>query len=378
MSLTPQSNQGGTPKLMVVGGGTGGHVYPGVAVAEAWLRMLPGSEVVFVGSPKGMEARVIPKLGYQFIPVEARRLKNTALTERLVNAMTMPAAIFKGRAVGKAQSPTVVFGVGGYVSGPVVLAASLWGWPCAIAEQNAHAGLTNRILSRFSQRIYTAFPEVANQLPNDKIRMLGNPVRAAFAPLPLSLSEGGLKLLILGGSQGARSLNQRLPTVMTRLLDRFDDLSICHQTGRGKEAEVHDAYRSHDGHRVEVCPFLEDMPRRIADADLVIARAGATTVAELACIGRPALFIPFPFAADDHQAANARSLVEAGAALMEREEELDESALFQTLCELLTDRARLTEMANKARERGKPLAAESIVRDLQALAGLSEASVEAA
>ncbi len=357
----------GSALLAVVGGGTGGHVYPGVAVAEAWRAA--GGRVIYLGSDKGMEARVVPPLGIPFEAVPARRLKNAGLVERLKTLLSLPGAIWTGRALLKRLEPAVVLGVGGYVSGPVVLAAALGRRPCAVAEQNARPGLTNRILSRFVSRVYSAFPEVADRLPKRKVRLLGNPVRDAIQAAALTAPEAGRgrHLLILGGSQGARALNRLLPGAVKRLRGRFADLVVVHQTGRDKDTEVLDLYGDFPG--VTVVPFIDDMAAAMVAADLVVARAGATTVAELACIGRPALFVPFPQAADDHQAANAQAAVQAGAAAMEREEALTEDALVVKLEALLTYPATLAEMGRKAKALGRPRAAADIAADLQALAG---------
>lgn len=363
------------PRLMVVGGGTGGHVFPGVAVAQAWLDRVDGGEVVYVGSPRGMEARVVPPLGLPFVPADSRRLKNAGLIERIKSLLSMPAAIWRGLRIVRAHDPVAVLGVGGYVSGPVVLAAALAGRPCAIAEQNAHAGLTNRLLGRVVQRIFTAFPEAAERLPRAKIHMLGNPVRAEFvaqveaAKAAQPARSDATRLLILGGSQGARALNQKLPPALALLKARHPQLTIRHQTGRDKDAPVRDAYAQAGLTDVRVDPFIDDMVTAIVDADLVIARAGATTVAELAAIGRPALFVPFPYAADDHQAANAASLVDAGAALMAREDTLTTERLVELIGGLLDDPDRLAAMAARAHQRGRPEAAAAIVDDLLTLAG---------
>lgn len=362
---------GTPPRLMVVGGGTGGHVFPGVAVAEAWLRRVPDGEVVFVGSPRGMEARVIPQLGHPFVPVTARRLKNAGLKERLRSLISMPGAILNGLRVVKQHDPTAVLGVGGYISGPVVLAAALAGRPCAIAEQNAHAGLTNRILGRCVQRIFTAFPEAAARLPQRKIAMVGNPVRQGFIDAIEGIEPAGRSrnVLIVGGSQGARALNEKLPPALARLRAQMPDLAIRHQTGRDKDAPVRAAYDAAGLSDVSVEPFIDDMVQALEWADLVIGRAGATTVAELACVGRPALFVPFPHAADDHQTANARSLVEAGAALMAAEHTLTTDRLVELIGDLMGDPDTLAAMADKARSLGRPRAGDAIVDALLALGG---------
>jgi UDP-N-acetylglucosamine--N-acetylmuramyl-(pentapeptide) pyrophosphoryl-undecaprenol N-acetylglucosamine transferase len=346
-------------------------VYPGIAVAHAWLANVPNGRVIYIGSPTGFEAKAAPKAGLDFVAVEARRLKNAGLVERLKTLVRMPVAIWRGRALLNELEPAVVLGVGGYVSGPVVLAAALTGRPSAIAEQNARPGLTNRILSRFVRRVYSAFPEVAQRLPAKKIRQLGNPVRAVFRTAAEGAPEAGQthRVLVIGGSQGARALNQKLPPALAELKRSYPDLEIRHQAGRGKAEPVRAAYDAAGLHDAVVEPFIDDVAGALVHADLVVARAGATTVAELACVGRPALFVPFPYAADDHQAANAASLVDAGAALMAREETLDQARLVGLLTELFGDPDGLRTMAANARAVARPTAADDIVADLRALSG---------
>ncbi len=360
------------PKLAVVGGGTGGHLFPGIAVAEAWLRQNPGAEVVFVGSERGLEARVVPSLGYPLVLVPSERLKNAGLVERLRSLLRMPEALMRARAVVAELKPSVVLGVGGFISGPVVLMAALSGIPCAVAEQNALPGLTNRLLSRVVRRIYTAFPEAAARLPASKIRPLGNPVRAAICSAAATAPAAGRArhILVMGGSQGSRALNERLPTVLASLAARLPGVTVRHQAGKGNGDAVRAAYAAAGLQSAQVDEFIEDVAAAVVEADLVVCRSGATTVAELACIGRPALFIPFPHAADDHQAVNARSLVDAGAARMVREAELTPERLGAELDALLADPARLAEMGRAARTRGRPEAADTIARDLAELAGL--------
>ncbi|MEE2787953.1 MAG: undecaprenyldiphospho-muramoylpentapeptide beta-N-acetylglucosaminyltransferase [Myxococcota bacterium] len=374
--MTQSSVAGTVRRLAIVGGGTGGHVYPGVAVAEAWLTHVDEGDVIFVGSAQGMEARITTQLGYAFEGIQARRLKNAGVAERLRSLLSMPMAIWQGFQLVKRLQPDVVLGVGGYVSGPVVLAAALGGWPCAIAEQNARPGLTNRILAKFVQRIYTAFPEVSERLPPSKIRQLGNPVRTAFTQSSDVKQDDQIHILVLGGSQGAKALNERLPAVFAGLNALHSNLDIVHQTGRDRDEPVRAAYDALGVHNVRVQPFIDRMADVLDQADLVIARAGATTVAELACMGRPAIFIPFPYAADDHQAANAESLVTAGAAKMVREENMTTDGMIELIDNLLSEPSRLAEMSVCAKTRGRPDAARSIVSDLLRLSGLTEKDPE--
>jgi UDP-N-acetylglucosamine--N-acetylmuramyl-(pentapeptide) pyrophosphoryl-undecaprenol N-acetylglucosamine transferase len=358
-----------SPKLAVVGGGTGGHLFPGVAVAEAWLSLHPTGRVVFVGSERGIESNVVPALGYELVTVPTERLKNAGALERARSLLRMPRALWTARAVVSRLAPDVVLGVGGFVSGPVVLAAALSGLPCAVAEQNALPGLTNRLLARVVRRIYTAFPEAANRLPRAKVRPLGNPVRDAIRRAASTAPESGAgrRVLVMGGSQGARALNERLPAVFGALARRFPDLTVRHQAGRGNGESVRARYADAGLKAAQVDEFIDDVAGAVVAADLVVCRSGATTVAELACIGRPALFIPFPFAADDHQAVNAASLVEVGAARMVREAEGTAERLETELAELLASPARLAEMGRNARTRGRPDAAHTIACDLTSL-----------
>lgn len=359
------------PKLAVVGGGTGGHLFPGIAVAEAWLRRYPTGQVVFVGSERGIESRVVPGLGYELVVVPTERLKNAGVVERARSLLRMPRSLWRARRVVASLRPDVVLGVGGFVSGPVVLAAALSGVPCAVAEQNALPGLTNRLLGRVVRRIYTAFPEAEARLPASKIRPLGNPVRdaicaaAAFAAAaPVSRAR---RVLVMGGSQGSRTLNERLPAALAAAAVRFPDLQVRHQAGKGNGDSVRAAYAKAGFPAAIVDEFIEDVAGAVVDADLVVCRSGATTVAELACIGRPALFVPFPFAADDHQAVNAASLVAVGAARMVREADLTPARLATELDELLASPELLARMGQAARTRGRPEAAAAIAEDLSTL-----------
>lgn len=359
-------------RLVIVGGGTGGHVYPGLAVAEAWRS--GGGEVRYVGSETGFEARAVPAQGVDFVAIRARRLKNAGLWERVRTLAGMPVSLWRAWRLLRTLAPDVVLGVGGYVSGPVVLAAALSRRPCAIAEQNAKPGLTNRLLGRFVRRIYTAFPEAAEGLSVRKVRLLGNPVRADFlaqAQRPYTPPElpQRRRVLVLGGSQGAKALNERLPAAFHTLRgEGWPELEVWHQAGRGKEEAVRAAYDALGWPEARVAAFIDDVPEALLWADLVVARSGATTVAELAVLGRPALLIPFPFAADDHQAANAQALVNAQAARMVREAALSPEVLVQHLRELLEDPQRLAQMAAQAKGVARPQAAAEIALDLLSLA----------
>jgi UDP-N-acetylglucosamine--N-acetylmuramyl-(pentapeptide) pyrophosphoryl-undecaprenol N-acetylglucosamine transferase len=247
------------------------------------------------------------------------------------------------------------------------LAASLSGIPTAVAEQNARPGLTNRILGRWVRRVYTAFPEAESYFPVRKVRMLGNPVRSAFEPSEMTDLTQTRRILILGGSQGARSINETMPHVLAAVAKRYDAFEVLHQSGKGRDSLVRAAYDACGLSQVRVSAFIDDMAQEVSNAHLVIGRSGATTVAELAAVGRPAYFIPFPFAADDHQAANASSLVDCGAARMIREAQIDVETWAEELALLLADASRLKTMGDEARSRGVPESADQIVKDLLSL-----------
>lgn len=356
-------------RLMVAGGGTGGHLFPGLAVADVWAKS-PDRDAVFLGSPTGMEADVVPKYGYPFFPLESRRLKNSSLKQRITSLLRMPFIILRAWRIMRQTRPDCVLGVGGYVSGPAVLAASLSGIPTAVAEQNARPGLTNRILGRWVRRVYTAFPEAESYFPVRKVRMLGNPVRSAFEPSEMTEMtdlKQTRRILILGGSQGARFINETMPHVLAAVAKRYDAFEVLHQSGKGRDSLVRAAYDTCGLSQVRVSAFIDDMAQEVSNAHLVIGRSGATTVAELAAVGRPAYFIPFPFAADDHQAANASSLVDCGAARMIREAQIDVETWAEELAVLLADASRLKAMGDQARSRGVPESADEIVKDLLSL-----------
>jgi UDP-N-acetylglucosamine--N-acetylmuramyl-(pentapeptide) pyrophosphoryl-undecaprenol N-acetylglucosamine transferase len=354
---------------MIVGGGTGGHVYPGVAVGEAWLERVPGASVTWVGSERGLEARVVPARGWPFVAVPVRRLKNAGAVERARNVAGLPASMWAAAAVVREHKPDVVLGVGGYVSGPVVLAAALGGRPCAVAEQNAIPGLTNRLLSRAVRRVFTAFPKAAERLPASKVRLVGNPIRRALrdAARDIPPAGQGRRLLILGGSQGAQALNELAPPALARVRAQLPDLTVRHQTGRERGEAVRAAYAAAGFPEARVDEFIDDMAGALAGADLVLARSGATTLAELTVMGRPALLVPFPHAADDHQAANAAWMVEGGGALMARQEALDADRLAGVLGDLLASRDRLRQMGAAAKALARPDAADAIVDELVVL-----------
>lgn len=359
-------------RVMVAGGGTGGHLFPGLAVVEELRRRVPGLEVRFVGTSRGIEARVLPGRGEQLDLLKVTPLKGQGFGARIRSFGRIPGAMREASSLMRDFDPDLVLGVGGYASGPVLLAASLSGRPSAVLEQNAHVGMTNRILARFVDRAYISFEETAAVFGKSKSVMTGNPVRHEFvehARLALADPEGfearARNILVLGGSQGARKLNEEVPRALGRLGRLPEGMRIIHQTGQSMRDDVEATYREL-GIDAEVVTFIDDMARAYSNASLVIARAGATTLAELCAIGRPSILIPFPYAADDHQAKNAEALEHLGGALCIREANLDRDSLGRLVEELLGDEARRRSMSDAARAHGRPDAAAAIVDDMLA------------
>jgi UDP-N-acetylglucosamine--N-acetylmuramyl-(pentapeptide) pyrophosphoryl-undecaprenol N-acetylglucosamine transferase len=359
-------------RLIVAGGGTGGHLYPGIAVAEEVVAK--GGEVLFVGTTRGLEARVVPAAGYPLELLEVSGLKRVGPVRMLKGLARVPMAL--GRSVGIVRrfKPDVVLGVGGYASGPMVLAAALAGYPTAIQEQNSVPGFTNRTLGRFVKAILVAFEEARPFFPARKVTLVGNPVRRRIVERALAQkqdgeSRGAGTLLVVGGSQGAKPVNDLVLGAVEVLAGQGRLPAVVHQTGSADADRCLERYRALGlADRVAVRPFIEDMPAALGDAQLVVGRAGALTLAELAIVGRPAVLIPLPTAADDHQSKNAQSFADAGAAVVLRQGEATGAALAEVLAGLLADPSRRATMAASMRGLGRPTAAEDVVRQLESLA----------
>ena len=371
-------------RIMVAGGGTGGHLFPGLAVVEELRRRVPGLEVKFVGTARGIEARILPKRGEALELLDVTPLKGQGLGARFKSFARIPTAMKGASSLMRDFDPDLVLGVGGYASGPALLAASLSGRPTALLEQNAYVGMTNRILARFVDRAYIAFEQTEEVFGKSKSRLTGNPVRHEFvehARLAIADPEGfesrARTVLVLGGSQGARKLNEDVPRALAEAGLANRGLEIVHQTGESMRDEVEATYREL-GIRARVVTFIDEIARAYSNAALVVARAGATTLAELCAIGRPSILIPFPFAADDHQAKNAKALEEQGASICIRESDLEVDALGTLIGGLLDDPSRRQAMACAARDHGRPDAAAAIVDDMMGwLAGAEPLSKSA-
>lgn len=355
-------------RVLIVGGGTGGHIIPALAVARE-LVARHGADVLFVGTERGMETRLVPEAGFELRLVHVGPLKNVSLLTRLRTAWDLPRSLLACGRLIREFKPGVVFGVGGYASGPGMAAALVLRVPTMAFEPNAMPGLTNRLVGKRVQAAAVNFPAAAKWFRNAEVT--GIPVRPQFFALQASAVTTP-RLLVFGGSQGARLFNKTLPRIARDLLEAVPGLTILHQSGtRHIEATQADYEASGaDPARWQVRAFLDDMPVHFAQASLVMARSGASTVAELAAAGKPALLVPFAAAADDHQLRNAEEMVRAGAAAMLTERDLeDPTPLRALLSELLLAPARLADMAEAAHTQARPGAAERIADLLASLAG---------
>lgn len=353
--------------MLIAGGGTGGHIIPALAVAQELVNRY-AAEVLFVGTPRGLESRLVPAAGFQLRLVQVGPLKNVSLMTRVRTMLDIPRSLFACRRIIREFNPGVVFGVGGYASGPGMAAALMLHVPTMAFEPNAMPGLSNRLIGKRVQAAAVNFPAAASFFRNAEVT--GIPVRPEFFKLPPSHSDMP-HLLVFGGSQGARLFNITVPAIAARLLDVVPGLTILHQSGMRHVEATEAAYKSGgaDPSRWRVSGFLDDMPARIAQANLVMARSGASTVAELAASGRPSLLVPFAAAADDHQTRNAEEMVKAGAAVMLKETELsDHGKVVEAIVGLLGSPERLAAMSAAAMTQAHPDAVERIANRLIALA----------
>jgi UDP-N-acetylglucosamine--N-acetylmuramyl-(pentapeptide) pyrophosphoryl-undecaprenol N-acetylglucosamine transferase len=343
--------------VLVAAGGTGGHLFPGIAVADELVRRDPGTRVVFAGTPKGLESRLVPRAGYALELLPILPLNGVGLLRMLRGLVALPWGLVRSAALVRRLRPAAVLGLGGYAGGPVTLLAALLGVRAVVLEPNARPGFTNRVLRPFVRAAACAYPE-AQAAFGPKGVLTGNPVRGGFAALPRKEHGEPLVLLAFGGSQGSRVLNRALVDALPHLPGR-ERLAIVHQTGPAMLEEVQAAYRA-AGREAEVLPFLDDMEARFAAADLVLSRSGATTCAELSVGGKAAILVPFALAADDHQRTNARALEKAGAAVMLEEKGLSGASLAAAVRTLLDAPGRIGAMEEAARRIGRPDAAARV------------------
>jgi UDP-N-acetylglucosamine--N-acetylmuramyl-(pentapeptide) pyrophosphoryl-undecaprenol N-acetylglucosamine transferase len=340
--------------ILIMAGGTGGHIFPGLAVAEEMRAA--GWDVVWMGARGGMEERLVPKHGYRTAWIRARAARGKGLVQKLLLPANLLFSFWESARYIRGLRPSVVLGLGGYVAFPGGMMASLFNRPLALHEQNAIAGLANRVLAQVSDKVMVAFPGALKGA-----EWTGNPVRAEIAAIPAPEDRfrgrsGALKLLVVGGSLGAQALNEVMPKALSLLQARP---IVVHQAGE-KHLAVLKANYAAAGVEGELVAFIDDMARRYAEADLVVCRAGAVTIAELSAGGMASILVPFPHAVDDHQSANARFLSERGAAVLIHQRELSPERLAALIGSL--DRTKLLDMARKARALGKPDAARVVAQ----------------
>lgn len=354
--------------IIVAGGGTGGHLFPGIAIALEFMARNPDSRVLFVSTGRPLELDILARAGFSHQRINAEGIKGRGVFAKMRAMLKIPGSIWDALGVIRRFKPDLVVGVGGYSSGPVVLAARLCNVKCVLQEQNILPGITNRILARWVDRIYVSFEETRFSPCRAPVILMGNPVRKEIAESSINSDEprpDGIhrpfRLLVLGGSQGAHSINQAMADAVKHLGD-VGMFHVVHQTGAQDEDMVRSGYGG-EGISAEVRAFFEDMSEHYRDADLIVCRAGATTVAEIGAVGKAAVFIPFPHAADNHQELNARTLSEAGAAEIILEKDLDGENLADRIRWLARHPDDLAEMAMRAGRLGRPDAAADIVDD---------------
>jgi UDP-N-acetylglucosamine--N-acetylmuramyl-(pentapeptide) pyrophosphoryl-undecaprenol N-acetylglucosamine transferase len=346
--------------ILIMAGGTGGHIFPGLAVAEQMRAA--GWDVVWMGARGGMEERLVPKHGYRAAWIRAKAARGKGIVQKLLLPANLLYSFWESARHIRKLRPNVVLGLGGYVAFPGGMMASLWNRPLALHEQNAIPGLANKVLAQISDKVMAGFPQALKGA-----EWTGNPVRADIAAIPspegrFAGRQGPLKILVVGGSLGAQALNEAMPKALALLDNRP---TVVHQSGE-KHLDALKKHYKEAGVQGELVAFIDDMARRYAEADLVICRAGAVTIAELSAGGMASLLVPFPHAVDDHQTANARFLAERGAALLLQQRELSPQTLAQMIQGL--DRSRLLDMARKARALGKPDAARIVAERCMSIA----------
>lgn len=352
--------------ILIAAAGTGGHIYPGVAVADELKRRDPATRIVFVGTPRGLESRLVPRAGYELALLPILPLNGVGAVRMLQGLAALPWALFKAARLVAALRPRAVLGVGGYAGGPVVLMAALMRYPTVILEPNAQPGFTNRMLKPFVRHAACSYESTRAQFGAKGV-VTGNPVRGGFASIARKSHVLPHRLLVFGGSQGSRILNRAMVDALPHL-PGSDEVLIVHQTGEAMREEVASAYAA-AAREAEVVAFLDDMEQRVAGADLVVCRSGATTCAELTAAGRASVLVPFAQAADDHQKSNALALEAAGAARMVEEKDLRGESLAAAITLALSSPEGLAGMEDAARSLARGDAAARVADLLAGPAG---------
>ncbi len=349
-------------RFLLSGGGTGGHLFPAIALAEEILQRKKGNEVLFVGAERGIEKEILPAKGYDCVFLDIRPLRGKGITGFITAIIMLPIAILKSINIIRKFKPDAVIGTGGYACAPVIIAAYILNKRRVLLEQNIVPGFTNRILSRFVDAVITAFKNSYKYFKTKNIEWLGNPVRHQLFDNYLndSVEDEYFTVLIFGGSQGAHFVNNIAADAMKILCEKGESINVTHQTGRKDFEEIKKRYNE-AGIKAFVTEFIDDMSTAYRTADLVICRSGATSIAEITVCKKPSILIPYPYAADDHQRLNALELVNAGAAVMLKQDGLTSEILAETVLSLKNDPSRLKEMSEAAGRMAKPEAAREIM-----------------
>ena len=347
-------------RIVIAAGGTGGHIFPGIAIAREIERRDATAEILFVGTARGLESKIVPREGFELELIKVSALKGVSMLQRAKSLLELPASFAAARRILKRFKPDVVMGVGGYSSGPTLLMAALMHIPTMVVEPNAMPGFTNRVLARFVDAAALTFQE-SLRFFRGRGRITGNPVRGDFGQLERKDRAEELSLLIFGGSQGAHAINNAMAGALPLLADHKARLRITHQTGESDFDMVRRSYLDAGFEAADVRPFIHDMSTQFRQADVLVCRSGATTVAEVAAAGKAAIFVPFPFATDDHQRKNAEAFANAGAGRMIVQQEMTPGRLSREIEWFIEHPAEITRMEEASRKLGRPDAAERCV-----------------
>lgn len=353
-------------KVLIAAGGTGGHIYPGIAIANEIMGRDSESEVLFVGTARGLEKKIVPDNGFQLSLINSSGLKNVGLVGKIKGLSVLPRSFLEARRIMRQFRPHVVVGAGGYVSGPVLMMAAIMGLPTLVMDSNALPGFTNRRLAKFIDKAALTFA-VALPFFGKKGVVTGNPVRQEFFEVAAKERTSEFHLLVFGGSQGSSAINNAMVDALEHLAAYEENLTVTHQTGEADFETIRSVYAGSKFSKAEVRPFISDIFVEFEKADLIVCRAGATTCAEVAAAGKAVLMIPLPTAADDHQRKNAEALVRAGAAKMILQQDLSGEALAREIGSLIDSPISIAEMESASKQLGRPDAAEKTVDMIEEL-----------
>ncbi|MGQ9608051.1 MAG: undecaprenyldiphospho-muramoylpentapeptide beta-N-acetylglucosaminyltransferase [bacterium] len=358
-------------KFVITGGGTGGHIYPGIAIAKALLQLEPKAKIIFIGGKGQRESVIVPKSGFDFEPILVQGFPRSLSLRWFKVLVKVPMGFCKSLSILSRFNPDVVIATGGYVSGPVALAAFFLGIPVVIQEQNTMPGITNKIMGLWAKKIFLSFSEARVSFPSNKTYITGNPIREEITTITdcrekLGLDKNKITIAFIGGSQGARSINLAVIEALEYLTEYASKIQMIHQTGEPDFSMVKKAY-SRSPFSSIIQPFFYSIEEVYSSSDLVVCRSGAMTLAEITACGLPAILVPYPYAAGNEQTFNAKVLQDKGAAIMINDSQLTGKLLAETLISLIDNKEKLMEMASKSRSLGKPNAAQKIAKEIISL-----------